>query len=501
MTRQYVPRKRADQPAEYQVRLAAVFALLAAAAAVVQVALGCDLIVLLCALLSVAIGLIGFSSIAPRNISGWAFLLYVVGNVLVALYAKTVLGQPLDSYLYAPELSFFVLLICELGLFLALLIAQLIPVGRPILGGTADRSQLAFLSWSCLVLGVVFWYINRLSSDLTAAGSSFGGVNVFRDLLLMSVIARTAMVVLASKGARNFDLSLLIIILCSVGMGILDNSKTHAALPVVSFLCSIAFFGGRIHRRYIVAIVLAGLFFSVVLSPMINSYRRLGVHGMTISERIDLIGDSIATAVRDGNVDRFNQIADDPSLYYHYFGVGTGQLILGRYASVQQVDPVVAVSSRQGELGGSVLWPAFSFLVPSFLYPDKPQGTQAYQIVTALGLYDPAGGKFPTVPLASQAFAAYGWPGLLTVPFATFFVFFMVMKKVGWQMHRNVYSIFFLCQFVIVFFSQGDFAQYVGQVFRTTPLFVAMFLLLNALHRLRRSRSGSSPVRVGSQQD
>src|SRR4051812_13006945 len=92
---------------------------LALSAAVVQVAIGCDFVVLLCAMLSAAIGLICFSWLGRGTLGGWAALLYVFGNVLVAVYAKTFLGQPLDSFLYDPTLSFFVLLVSVASLFAA----------------------------------------------------------------------------------------------------------------------------------------------------------------------------------------------------------------------------------------------------------------------------------------------------------------------------------------------------------------------------------------------
>jgi hypothetical protein len=123
--------------------------------------------------------------------------------------------------------------------------------------------------------------------------------------------------------------------------------------------------------------------------------------------------------------------------------------------------------------------------LPEFLFPDKPRYTESYNTLVYYGLIDPEGGKFPTLPLAGQAYASYGWAGLLTIPFMTFCLFLGVLKKLGWHLHRNIYGVFFFCSFVIVYVSQGDFAQYVGASLRNFPLFTVMFLLMARVCRFR----------------
>lgn len=130
--------------------------------------------------------------------------------------------------------------------------------------------------------------------------------------------------------------------------------------------------------------------------------------------------------------------------------------------------------------------------MPSFVYPDKPEYTEAFNTLVHYGLVESDGGKYPTLPLAGQAYAAYGLFGLLTIPFVTFFGFFLVMRKLGWQLYRNVYAIFFLCSFVFVYASQGDFGQYAGAALRSFPLFAILFWLIGQSFRLRlRLRRGT----------
>lgn len=188
----------------------------------------------------------------------------------------------------------------------------------------------------------------------------------------------------------------------------------------------------------------------------------------------------MSNVIHRGAFGHYSSLADQQFVggYYNYFGGNTGQMLLGRYASIQQVDPVVDQVNAQGALGGSVIWPAFTRLLPRFINPDKPEYTNAFLITVRLGLQDWENGKFPTVPLVAQAYAGYGYGGLLAIPFVTFVVFLLALKKLGWKLYRNVYAIFFFCDFVVVYANQGTLGQYAGSILRSFPLLALVFWLL-----------------------
>ena len=78
-------------------------------AVLVQLMLGVSLVVIMLAVIIVTLGLLSFAAYGAYNLGSWLALFYVLGNVLVALYAKTLMGQSLDSHLYAPLPAFLVL--------------------------------------------------------------------------------------------------------------------------------------------------------------------------------------------------------------------------------------------------------------------------------------------------------------------------------------------------------------------------------------------------------
>jgi hypothetical protein len=228
-----------------------------------------------------------------------------------------------------------------------------------------------------------------------------------------------------------------------------------------------------------------------LIGPMIHAFRVLGIQNMPWQQRVTLIERGANDALVNGRLEGYKQLESQAFLsdYYSYFGPGTGQMLLGRYASVQQIDPVIATVNRNGTLGGTVIWPSFARLLPSLVYPDKPRQMESYRLLVQLGLIDPEGGKYPTVPLVAQSYAGYGPIGLVLITLLTFLAFLLVLKKLGWRLHRNVFAIFFSCVFLVVYSNQGDVGQYAEAVFRTFPLLAGVLWLISRLHRLRTRRT------------
>jgi hypothetical protein len=451
-------------------------------ASIVQLFLGASVIVVALAVLSMTFGLLGFLSLGAYNVGAWMALFYVFGNVTIPLYAKTLMGQPIDSYLYTPECSFLVLAVASAALLIALLMVRWIGVGQPVFRGEDSYGFLSFLSWSCFVLGFVFGILNRIFQG--PSGDGFGGVAFFQDLLLMAVIARTAMLLEKSGDRRSLDGKLTLIMAASVFMGLLNDHKTDTALPVVSYFATLLFYRRGLSRRAVLVLITGGALFVAVVAPTIHVLRALGEQQMSLGQRVSFVINNFPNLVT--HPDEFNSVtAQFANYYYDYFGGnGTGQMLLGRYASVQQIDPVIASVNARGPRGGSAVWPALFRLLPSFISPNKPKFTEAYQTLVYYGLIDPRGGKYPTLPLAGQSYAAYGVPGLLVIPFVTFFGFLLVIKKLGWNLHRNVYAIFFFCDFVVVYANQGELGQYAGATLRNFPMYAAVFLLVKGWYRL-----------------
>jgi len=466
-----------------------------------QVALGANPLVVVLGLIACIAGLVGYQLAGAYQSGAWLAFFFVLGNVIVALVAKTVLLQPLDSNLYAPLESFGVLAVGSIALLTAVLVSLAIPVGKPMFRSVADLRLLRSLSNSTFTLGGLFWFLNRLFQD--PEGSGFGGVAVFWNLLLMAVIARTAMVLRQTDGRRSVDARLVLILLICAVMGLIDNSKTEVALPFVAYFATSVFYRGGATGRQVASGTVGLVVLVAIIGPMIHTFRVFGIQEMPWRERVALIERGVSEAVATGDITRYQKLASGEFVegYYNYFGGGSGQMLLGRYASVQQIDPVIAIANRRGTVGGSVVWPTFARLLPSFVYPNKPRDVEGYRLVVQLGLIDPEGGKYPTVPLLAQSYGAYGPAGLLIIPFLTFLGLLLALKKLGWKLYQNVFGIFFFCVFIVVYANQGGLAEYAGSVLRNFPLLaVAIWLCLRfAKVRLGDTGHATDRGRLGPQ--
>jgi len=454
-------------------------------AILIQFMLGVSLPIIMLAMIIIALGLLSFLAFGAYNIGSWLALFYMLGNVLVALFAKTLMGQSLDSHLYAPLDSFLVLTITTSALFAALIIARYVKLGRPLLRPTHNPKALSWLSWGSFVFSVVSWFINQYFQG--PEGTGFGGFAVFRDLILMAVIARTALLIINNERRYAIDGKLAVILIVGVFLGLLSSSKTLAAYPVVSYFATLLFYHRGISLRHVTLLVVALVFFVIVLVPMVQTWRYLGQERMTVPERIELIRNGSEAVLTGRKFKYYKQLAVIPFRggYYNYFGGnGRGQALLGRYASVQQIDPVIFQVNRQGAIGGSVVWPAFTRILPRELYLNKSKYIEGYHILVKLDLINPVGGKYPDVPIAAQVYAGYGMMGVLLIPFITFTGFILALKKVGWNLYRNVYAIFVFCDFIIVYSNDADLNAYWGFVLRSLPLFILIFWVLDRFSRI-----------------
>ncbi len=473
-------------------RIALYLGVPALVALVLQLAMGASFTVVILAVLIVAVGLLAFMRLGAYNAGAWLALFYVLGNVLVAIYAKTLMGQTLGSHLYVPVDSFLVLAVSSTALLVALLIVRAIRLGAPLLRPTSVPRELSWLSWGSFALGVAFWFVNQHFQQPNGGG--FGGLAIFRYLLLMAVIARTALLLSGSGDRRAFDAWLGLIVAVGVFLGLLSNSKTLTVFPVVAYFATVLFYRRGLPVRQIVALAVGTIFFLSVLVPMIQAWRYLGQQRMDVPQRIALMTEGADAVWEGGNLNRFVSLGERGFRggYYDYFGGnGRGQQVLGRYASVQQIDPVIAEVNKQGSIGGSVIWPSLTRVLPRAIYPEKSKYISGYHILNKLALISSAHGKYPTVPLAGQAYAGYGTIGVLLIPFFTFLGILLIFKKLSWNLYRNVYGIFFFVEFVIVYASQGTLAQYAGFVLRSAPLFFVVFWMLKRGSKLRWHRAST----------
>lgn len=436
---------------------------------------------------------LGFSAIqiyGVYNAGSLLLFLYVANNIWLACYSKILFGQTLGSNLLVPIEAVATILVGTVELFAAFALVNSVPVGRPLLRPRNDPKFLQFLSIACFLIGLLFWALNLFYSrsvGLVGVGAQgFGGFAQFNSLFYMGIISGTASVLVRSGGRRSISVMVLAMLMAELLMGLTQDAKTNVALPFVSYLLTTIFYRRVITARQVAFFLIGGILFVFVFAPAVHYYRIAGILGVSLRERITYLEEHGSDLLSLKTLEQYQNEASEnlakSQSYYNYFGEGH-QMLLGRLASIQQIDPIIAETDRQGTLGGSVIWPAFERLLPSFIDAEKPVIIEASQIVSRFGLVRPSYIGFPTVPLVAQAYAGYGTLGLFVFPFFTFFVFLLILKKIGWTLYRNVYGIFFFSSFIFINAAQWSFSQYIGATLRGIPLLAVVLLALEKGYR------------------
>lgn len=182
--------------------------------------------------------------------------------------------------------------------------------------------------------------------------------------------------------------------------------------------------------------------------------------------------------------------------YLHYFG-NKHQNILGRFAAIQQIDPAIAATDASSPMGTDVIVSGLRSLVPHFIEPNKPD-PNAFVILSHQGWVSTSGGKYPTLPMAGELYAALGMTGTF-LAFPIFLAYMLMMKKIGWNLYGNVFSVFIFGCFSFHMFD-WNLAQISGQMLRGFPIFyLAIFGLQRLYLFLMQQKRLDSFVRIASQ--
>ncbi len=295
--------------------------------------------------------------------------------------------------------------------------------------------------------------------------------------MYMGIIARTAYAFLRSAGRRNFDVVLVLMLIVLTADGLLGNGKADTALPWICFFATILFFKGGLPWRYIAGMACGVLLFVAAVAPLIHVFRGMGLRNLTLTNEIEAFENTLPLILNPEQFAFQTGRYERAKGYYNYFGGGKGQMLLGRYSSIQEIDPVIAAVDASEPMGSDVIISAVRGQLPKFIDPDKPKITNDLLILQREGLTNGSHGGYPTLPFAGEIYAAFGILGVIFVFSLVFFAFVLALKKLGWNLYQNVFSIFILCTQIFKI-NEADLGHFLGTIFRDLPLLALTLLFL-----------------------
>lgn len=454
--------------------------------ACIQIIIGANITIVVLCLIGSGMAIAGFILLGESRFSAWVVLFFGVGNFIISIIAKTILLQPLNSNLVAPVDAFLIATIAMVGVFFAGLFSSQIKFKRVVFRTEQDQGRLKFIANTTFIIGFIFWGLNFF---IAHNGKGFGGLIIFDDLIYMGIIAETARLCLRGDRSILANWRVLVMILISVILAILHNRKLNLVLGLLAYFTTTYFFTKRISIKQLVALGIIWYASLIIFIPAIQIMRIHSIQKVSISRKFDLIESYFSqltlSGVKSINHDAYRQFRGG---YYDYFNDYKLQPILGRFVSVQQIGPVAFAVNNEGIVGSRFLLGDLAHLSPAFLLPNKPEYGAEYYTLLHYGILSTSSGKYPTVPIAAEAYSAYGFGGVLLIVFVTFITIFIVISVFSRDLNGNIYSIFFMVELPFVFAHQQNFGQLWGFILRNLPLLLMFFIIINLYLNSRRNR-------------
>ncbi len=443
-----------------------------ALACLAQIFIGADPLVVCIASLTFML------SICPIAVYGFlnlgAVLIALVGFRYVGfpIFAKLAMGQPLDSNLADPRGSFLVVLVGVIGYLAAFAFASKLPVGRPILRPTDGQKEMGLMTFLAGAVGMA-----ASAAIAMHAGEKQTGATVavfFVPFLYLALICALAKNALESRALlENWRAAMLVAV--TVGFAVVVNTRGGLMDTLICIIATDIAFKANINWKQLAAVASAIVIMVVFITPVFL-YVRTFRSNHSWRQMITLTWDTATDW--QGAVShylKYTQFQASHSSFFNYYGAPEN--VFERMSLVNHVDIAKDGADTYGRLGARYLLPAIEQPIPRFLHSNKLLTTfdQGYLMYGALGL---TVGPFATLPIIGEGYADFGWLGAFCLPLALGSFMLLAIKKVsGFQLHKNIWAVFFLV-LVNNQFVEGSSATYVVLLLRTIPQDLVVIWLL-----------------------
>jgi hypothetical protein len=483
----YITRGQAPCDARVQRRLSVGFWLrqyctvLICSLCAIQVAIGGDLFLITCAVISIGVGLVPVFLFGMKSTIGIFFSLLTFFFPGSALLIKSCLLQPIQSNLFAPELSFMVMtegMVAATGAAIVLFICsnKILNIG-PVFKELSPAA-LELLCYTTAIVGIL-GIIGRESS---------GGIGrlaaLTAGMIFLSPIAATQLALKRSDGRRSFSpLSLALLIFCFI-LSLTTGTKQGAFATVFCYFFPVYLYRGKFKMSNIFLLSLGIIVLILFVSPAINIARSIREY----ASPLELMERTLAAMV-DLYVDNFTAVATDLVTYNrgdnaYYIGyISETTSAIDRFVFVSYIDALLRFSSERF-VGYSVL---FNFLieniVPNITDPgQKDLMSNGDFMLQYFGVYADDIATMITLPVFGEGYLIDGHFGVFVVTFLSFLLIGGAMVFVFGNVSGNPFAMWFIAlnSFVIAGAGSTGLAFF---VIRIVPVYMILNFLIGKLVR------------------
>jgi hypothetical protein len=406
-----------------------------------------------------------------------------------AIFVKAYELDALDNGLYAPELSFLVVLTGTVAVTLAAFAAHLCWGRKPVFRETYSADGLKLLLLVGFI-GVIGLTLIGLPARPGATATGIVAVDVSGGIrgLMMSgfAIVPIAWLALNLKAGRPLlSIGYLLAIAALVALSLTVNIRSTATSLIIASALFLVCFGVRVRPMLLAVASAAALFYALIISPAIIDVRLLRQVGSSSSGidfiwlHLEQIGKHLSGEVT--TPDR------GPVYNYYLKYLPNENELISRLTSIQELDYVVALAGDQGTVGLEKLWAGTVALLPSGFVEDKTE----YNPDTILWIYGVVEVGFESwfeITPYGNAFTHGGMSFVFIAMFTIFLVFFLFFRLFCPIFRDSLLATFFIANY-FAFLTGGSVNMLLGILVRSLPFEVLLFLAASRVGSIRPNRS------------
>lgn len=383
----------------------------AASLCAVQLFQGTPTTISLCCFLFIIIATFTFNVAGgfSRTSGGYVFF-YAVLAVIVGIFWKAFIGEPADSNLKQPLLTFEIYVGGISAMLASVYLSRRLTIKRAILGDMLSDANMMNASIGCMLIGISLTVL--LDFTLHQSGSILSALSQVNFFPPLAIILGTVAQIRKSKGRSSINLVVLLAAATIFAQGLVSFSKQGIFTPLLSWLIASASQRYRVTLYQVVGVILMAAFMVYYLVPFSQYGREYRTESATENIRAAISLLSHPNYVRE----QYElTVASSPDRrVVDYFDESQG--FFDRLQMIAPDDGLNNATEENGPIGLTPILFGFENVIPHFLWKGKPTFTMGNIYAREIGMI---GDEDTTTGVSfsptGEAYHLAGWVGIFVV--------------------------------------------------------------------------------------
>jgi hypothetical protein len=365
---------------------------------------------------------------------GMLFTIFALCTLVISQFAKVLLFESPEKHLAAPLLTISVYAVFFLSAMVGVLLFGKVRLRLPRPIESLTGSQTTLLYVVAVVAGlagtIIFELYNQTYGDQTEFTTGRTTGLAFAPLLLFALVIAVDTRIKDTDGRHSLGIAALIPLLTMVLFGFFDTSRGSMLKPVVVYFIACHLRGYRFKRRHYMAFGLGVAVFFYFIGPL-ELYTRSFISSQPLKQRIYWAFHILATHHDPTELRNASDQATTggSGLEQYYDLPGTNQL--SRLSLIRADSNLISACSTGYHYGFQEIEIGIVQFIPRFLYKEKPHYSSGADFLGRISgvSADSRGITTPTLSAVADSYGAFGWLGVILIPFFGFPMVFIIYES------------------------------------------------------------------------